>query len=152
MTSEWPLASIGSAAVQTFARRVISIRGVFDKRLGGSRAGVCGGGRDAMRCESSLGWKCCIGLTETVALISSRFNGLAQATPRFNRLAELAACVPLAPMPCGNQLEVAGNIEGAVAERILLSVLLSISCKDNECPCYACKDAKKICYQTTKIL
>ena len=59
-----------------------------------------------MRCESSLGWKCCIGLTETVALISNRFNGLAQATPRFNRLAELAACVPLAPMPCGNQLEV----------------------------------------------
>jgi hypothetical protein len=59
-----------------------------------------------MRCESSLGWKCCIGLTETVALISNRFNGLAQATPRFNRLAELAACVPLAPMPYGNQLEV----------------------------------------------
>ncbi len=82
-----------------------------------------------MRCESSLGWKCCIGLTETVALISNRFNGLAQATPRFNRLAELAACVQLAPMRCGNQLEVAVNIEGAVAERILLSVVLSISCK-----------------------
>jgi hypothetical protein len=47
-----------------------------------------------------------LGLTETVALISNRFNGLAQATPRFNRLAELAACVPLAPMPYGNQLEV----------------------------------------------
>jgi len=41
-----------------------------------------------------------LGLTETVALISNRFNGLAQITPGLNRSAQSAACVP----PCSDGL------------------------------------------------
>jgi hypothetical protein len=33
ITSGWPLALIGNASGQTFARRGISIRGVFDKEV-----------------------------------------------------------------------------------------------------------------------
>ena len=52
-----------------------------------------------------------LGLTETVALISNRFNGLAQITLGLNRSAQSAACV----LPVGYAVEGAGNIEAVVA-------------------------------------
>ena len=59
-----------------------------------------------------------LGLTETVALISNRFNGLAQITPGLNRSASRRRVFLLAPMRCGNQPEGAGNIETVVAGKV----------------------------------
>src|SRR5216684_9416083 len=74
-----------------------------------------------------------LGLTETVALISNRFNGLAQITPGLNQLGPVGGvCSSLLLCAVEINPKVAGNIEAVAAGQNELSIVLSIAYKNNE--------------------